>query len=116
MLICNIDRRRESNHSLGCSIADKPAVTSNAKSRHHDRVFARVAERDFLKFSGALAADAVARLERRNVADVAIVSDFVKLAVPYGKKVSDLEGAVRFHCALDADFATQQALILQGVR
>ena len=59
------------------TINDEQSPIGNGKSRHHHSVLAHFAERDFLKFSRALAAHAVAGLERRDVADIAVVSHFV---------------------------------------
>jgi len=66
------------NHGAQRSMVNNlRSLIGKRKLRHHHHVLAHFAERNFLKFSGALAAHAVARLERRNVADIAVVSHFV---------------------------------------
>jgi hypothetical protein len=71
--------------------------------------------RDFLKFGGLLAADAVARFKRYDVACGAIIPHSKQLPVVHRVQPMNFEGAVRFGDALQAHLAAVQALVLQGV-
>ena len=71
---------------------------------------------DFLKFGGLLAADAVARLERLDIADLAEIADAVEFTVFHGVEMIDLERSIRRPFAFDAYFPVGEALIFQGIQ
>jgi len=70
---------------------------------------------DFLEFRGLLAADAVAGLQRHDVAGGAEIAHAKELAIVKGVKPLNLEGAIRLHSSFQADLVAVQALVLHRV-
>ena len=72
-------------------------------------------KRDFLKLRGLLAADALPRPQRGDVAGFTVITNPIKLAVMNGVKVVDLEIAVRAHPSFQANLVIAEPLIFQRV-
>ena len=70
---------------------------------------------NFLEFGGLLATDAVAGLQRHDVAGGAEIAHSEGLAIVKGVEPLDLEGAVRLRGSFQAHLAAVQALVLHGV-
>lgn len=76
-------------------------------------LFTSFSNGDFLEFGGLLAADAIAWLDRLEVADLAEVADAIKFAVAKRIKPLDFEGAVRLPRSFHSNFPIGQALVLE---
>ena len=70
---------------------------------------------DFLEFGRLLAADAIARLEGYDIADLAEVTYAIQFAVFDGEKSLHLEGPLRFHRPLEPHLTVGQALVQERV-